>query len=488
MTIHICETANIINPAPMCGFSPKGLKGKWNKELGANVYALKPWEGAASFPPHVVVNFKEDAPVICPATLTDGIRKTEFVEAVLAAPFDIDGGMSADEVSSRLMASGFPAVLYSSHNHQSDFTILVITEEEDFGGVNVAVKVQSGISADFAAAFDNFKSVMQRPPHLRTVAERKFEESNLLPFVLTALRAKGGVTEEELAKVSLDLHHRVTKYHPPNSGGVFTPRVTEFGVKALHAPAMGRHKLRCILPLAKAFGGGARAWRAALWALATHIGIDAVIDPKAMNLAQALYLPSCAKSNYALRVGPILLNAERPLLDIEPFVPACTGTAQADDADIHDDVTPLGEGETRAAFIAEVNRLMAIKCNHDFARSFYLTFTTSFRAKAFAKRLPDRFVYGGGGERPVEVVCPHAHHHSSGPGGAYIMDAKDTEKGWFWGCHHAHSGAAPGGRRYSTVDQLARALDDGWFTRADVLNPRNFSIKAMAYDLAKKEA
>ena len=107
------------------GYSPKGIKGKWNGSFRS--YIPHEWTDVrAIFKPHVICEFKEDAPAVCLATLIDGIRKNPNVISIHALGLDIDKGMTEKTLRSSLGAK-YPYLLYSSFNHQARFTNIVDT-------------------------------------------------------------------------------------------------------------------------------------------------------------------------------------------------------------------------------------------------------------------------------------------------------------------------------------------------------------------------
>ena len=85
----------------------------------------------------------------------------------------------------------------------------------------------------------------------------------------------------------------------------------------------------------------------------------------------------------------------------------------------------------------------------------------------------------------LQVECPFSRYHGSGPDGAYVMDAYTTGKGFFFGCHHAHSQHPDRARDFTTVEMITECLDQGLFTREQFLDPRNLAEEALAKDLVQ---
>ena len=172
-----------------------------------------------------------------------------------------------------------------------------------------------------------------------------------------------------------------------------------------------------------------------------------------------------------------------PLLDIHDYIDSY---AAVDDPE--EDVEPLDD-EATVKTVKMVFEFLWKDCQRSahktFCGAFYRAFSTSFRITKF---LRGRGEFNGDEDiLTLNCECPFGRFHGLDPKGAYVADAnwRDNGRGFFLKCHHAHSGAPGGPRDFSTVEMLAEALERGWFTRKDMLNPRYLDRNALPFDMAR---
>lgn len=457
------------------GYSRRGIKGMWDKERRFYAYEARPLPSSITdiIPPHVEVRNKKEAPAIALATLAGGLRQNASTIAVHGVGFDVDRGMSAREVRDRGLAFGLDSLFYTTYSHCSPYTI--ITHNEIF---------KSGDPA-LIESFNVLMDVGLTLPKYRLPGEREHLEREAAPHVRRYLIATAKLTPEEAASLSVSCFSDVRRKQV-NGKWVDDESTRTWYLRVKHLPCMSRQKSRLIYRLHKPLivppgesAKCARIWRRARKRIAERIGIDAVDDEATSAMCQAFYLP-CHPPGSGQFAEYAHLNAGALLLDTHDYVDDA-------DEDEYDGPSASSEPLTKAVYKAEFTRLAALAHDNSisdraYAWEVFSVIGASWDLPRFLRGTAPSHVGSWNGEgTTLNVECPfHDFHSPDGrsptDAGSFCQAPENTQSGVtaYWGCRHHHNERE---RRPTTIDMLAEALRQGWFTRTDLLNPKYISIE-----------